>query len=252
MRNFVRNYNLKLIILLLFVSSISSTMVNSIKEFEYGSLEPNALLPIGTAGKEWTLEDVLTGQTISFSSFEGKAVVMDFFATWCIPCQQSMPDLVSLKSSFSSSELAIISVNTDVESNVALEEFASTYNLDWYLVKDTAGLSTFYGISSIPTIYVFDVDLKVYYRNVGAVSASFLSNLVNAILNIGSTPPTSNPQVPQNGFWAKNWYWFIILLVFVVIVAVVFIQRRMVIQENKRVKKQRLMEKRRKQMKRRR
>ncbi|NHJ48601.1 MAG: TlpA family protein disulfide reductase [Asgard group archaeon] len=212
------------------------------------------LIDVGTLGIDWTLEDILTDSSITFSSFRGKVIILDFFATWCVPCQDSMAEFANVKNSFSSHDLVIISIHSDSATESTLEDFAVDYNMDWKIVIDTANLRNHYEITNIPTIYIFDTDLRIHHRSEGIASASTLSNIINSILDEYKPPATTSrpPGEPLDGFWVKNWYWFGILLVFVVIGSVVFIQRRKVIEHNKKIHAEKIAEKRRKEQKRKR
>ncbi|MHA1629435.1 MAG: TlpA family protein disulfide reductase [Candidatus Heimdallarchaeota archaeon] len=210
------------------------------------------LKPIGTPGKEWTLKDVLSDMQITFSSYKGRVVLLDFFATWCQPCKMAMAEFAEVKSHFSSSELVIISISTDVEPESTLESYAATNGITWKLVIDTISLSDYYEVVSIPTIYIFDLDQKVGYADSGVKDASTLIQVINLFLDDDSTTQPSNNHEPTNGFWAKNWYWFGILLVFTIIAVSIYIQRQRVIQYNKKVQEERLARARKNQLKRRR
>ncbi|RLI64371.1 MAG: hypothetical protein DRP02_09920 [Candidatus Gerdarchaeota archaeon] len=210
------------------------------------------LKPIGTPGKEWTLKDVLSDMQITFSSYKGRVVLLDFFATWCQPCKMAMAEFAEVKSHFSSSELVIISISTDVEPESTLESYAATNGITWKLVIDTISLSDYYEVVSIPTIYIFDLDQKVGYADSGVKDASTLIQVINLFLDDDSTIQPSNNHEPTNGFWAKNWYWFGILLVFTIIAVSIYIQRQRVIQYNKKVREERLARARKNQLKRRR
>jgi thiol-disulfide isomerase/thioredoxin len=227
------------------VGSLSDSYINS----SYLPYKTN-LLDVGTVGKDWTLKDILTDNSITFSSFSGKVIVMDFFATWCVPCQESMAEFATLKNSFSSSELVIISVCAETIPETTVENFASNFNMNWKIVIDDFDLPTHYEVSNIPTIYIFDTTLKIHYRNAGSLSAASMTSIVNSILNPSSTPQPSGS--PSDGFWSKNWYWFGIALVFIIVGISVYVQRRKVIEHNKKVREARLKAARKKNLKKRR
>lgn len=206
------------------------------------------LLDIGDPGMDWSLKEIISDETILFSNYQGKVVLLDFFATWCVPCQEVIPELAAVRASFSTQQLIIISVGTDpsYDSEEQLEEFASTNNMNWLIVRDTITMTSYYEIESIPTIYIFDTDLNVAYRNVGVTGATMLESVIESILEESGIDPTpNNPSgnnTPADGFWVNNWYWVVILIVFAVIGASVFVQRQIVIRNNKKAREQKIAE----------
>ena len=209
------------------------------------------LLPKGSDTIGWTLEEILTDRAMSFSSFSGKVVLLDFFATWCGPCQTSMAELKEIKSHYSSSEVVVISMDTDPnqDSEEIIESFADEYGMNWYIFRDTEGISSFYQISSIPTFYIIDQDQKVYSSKVGVADASELINTIDKLID-DSSSNNQNTGDPIPEFWQNNWYCFLILPIFAIIGIAIVIQRQRAIQHNKKIRQQKLEEKKRKQRKR--
>ncbi|MCF2143199.1 MAG: TlpA family protein disulfide reductase [Candidatus Heimdallarchaeota archaeon] len=237
--------------ILILIQTVLLTQSYSIVNHPTHDFSPK-LKPIGTPGKDWTLKDVLSDTQITFSSYAGRVVLLDFFATWCQPCKIAMAEFAEVKSHFRSSELVIISISTDVEPESTLESYAAANGITWKLVIDTISLSDYYEVISIPTIYIFDLDQKVGYADSGVKDASTLIQVINLFLDDDSTTQPSNNHEPTNGFWAKNWYWFGILLVFIIIAVSIYIQRQRVIQYNKKVREERLARARKNRIKRRR
>ncbi len=247
--------NNQFIILVLFIS-LTSTIIATIDVAAetIPNEEYNAnLLPIGTLGMDWTLQEVISGSTMSFSSFQGKVVLLDFFATWCIPCKNFVPKLKEVKAQFSTNQLVIISLDTDPENDdiATIKTFAEDEGMDWYIFIDTKGISTFYEISSIPTFYILNYEQRVTFSGGGGIAASTIIGEINKLVHgPQTTTSTSSNGEPISGFWARSWYWFLIIGVFLIIGATIFIQRLKVQNYNKKVQQQRLEEKQRRTRKR--
>ncbi|NHJ06192.1 MAG: TlpA family protein disulfide reductase, partial [Candidatus Heimdallarchaeota archaeon] len=194
--------------------------------------------------------DILADSSITFSNFEGQVVLLDFFATWCDPCKTAMVELAELRHSYSAQQLVMISIGTDpaYDSEASLEAFAVTYNMNWKIVIDTIGLSDYYQITNIPTIYIFDKNLNVAYRNVGVVGSTLLEGVIDPLLGDSSSQPTTTRSSGNSadGFWVNNWYWVVILIIFTIIGISIFIQRRIVLMNNKKIREKELAEKKRK------
>ena len=109
----------------------------------------------------------LQGQTVSLKQLAGRVVVMDFWATWCPPCRESVPELKELTRKYPTDKLMLISVSADKDDR-AWKEFVAKKNMDWaqYRDADHKILDTF-GIHSFPTYLVIDGDGIIKERLTG-------------------------------------------------------------------------------------
>lgn len=129
-----------------------------------GRVVKQASLPVGSMAPDWTLEDS-AGKPHKLSEYRGKVVVMDFWATWCGPCQMAMPGMQSLHEKLSDRGVNVLGINCWEQADPAafMAEKKFTYGL---LVKGD-DVAKAYGVSGIPTFYVVGVDGKIIYNAVG-------------------------------------------------------------------------------------
>ena len=107
---------------------------------------------------------------------------MIFFATWCDPCKQEIPELAEINSKYNSSQVVIISVAPESEDDTKLRKFKKDYDMTWLVARDTVNLFNKFGIQVIPTIVILDEQGEVQFTKEGLTSASELSSVIDSLL----------------------------------------------------------------------
>lgn len=114
-------------------------------------------------GKELQLEGVTTqGVPLAWNTYRGKVVVVDFWATWCGPCQKELPNVIAAYEKHKAQGFEVIGVSLDKDLE-ALATFLEQKPLPWpTLAGDgTEELATKYGVRGIPTLMLVDREGKV-------------------------------------------------------------------------------------------
>ena len=89
---------------------------------------------------------------------EGKVTLLNFFTTWCRPCQEEMPAFRKLRAEYDAETLHMVSITPEVDESL-IEEFWNEYDGTWPVVKDPALAATSrWNANSYPTNLVFDAD----------------------------------------------------------------------------------------------
>lgn len=128
---------------------------------------------------DFTMTDVY-GNTFSLHDFRGKVVVLDFFATWCAPCLEEIPNLKYINDKFGSAcQVISISVDPYSDTDEQLRQFREDNDMMWIVALDTQDINMNYNVSAIPTIYVIDGNGNIWNRHVGYTEASVLEMEMN-------------------------------------------------------------------------
>jgi len=121
-----------------------------------GSVQQLRNLKVGQAAPEFTLPDP-DGKPVTLSSFRGqKAVVLDFWATWCGPCRMAMPDLQALADKYRGRDLEVLAVDQGESADQVRSFFARReYSLAVLLDQDNV-VGNAYGVRGLPTTVLVD------------------------------------------------------------------------------------------------
>lgn len=109
----------------------------------------------------------LDGKEFDLGSLRGKPVLVDFWATWCAPCRESMPHLAKLYDEFKEKGLALVSVSKD-DYPADAARFVAKYKYSWLNVADPEGESDGdWGESAIPRLVLIGKDSTVLFESLG-------------------------------------------------------------------------------------
>ncbi len=136
----------------------------------------------GEAAPDFTLAD-LQGHKVQLSSLKGKAVLLNFWATWCDPCKIEMPWLVDLQKKYGPQGLRIIGVAMDDASDKEIAAFARKMGVNYMILKGTEKIGDIYGgIDRLPLTYYIDRSGKVTDVIEGLASASVIEDDIKRAL----------------------------------------------------------------------
>lgn len=116
--------------------------------------------------KSFTLSDLKEKQH-SLADYQGKVVLVNFWASWCPPCIYEMPALQRLKQHFADRPFEILAINVG-EKKYRVRKFSKLINLDLPVLLDT-GSETFneWGVKTLPTSFLIDTKGNVVHRVLG-------------------------------------------------------------------------------------
>ena len=149
----------------------------------------------------------LDGQRVKLSDYRGKAVLLNFWATWCSPCKVEMPWFVDLQKKYSSDGLVILGVAMDDSETPKIAQFASEMGVNYPVLLGTDKVSEEYGnVEFLPTSFYIDRDGKIVGKGTGLLGRNEIEDNVRKALaspvagvhkaQAAPTVTTKNPKVP--------------------------------------------------------
>ncbi len=110
---------------------------------------------------EFSLPD-LDGRVHSGAEFSGKVVVIDFWATWCATCKETIPKLAEINRANKEKSLVVVGVTVDKGSDRKIERTGERLGVNYLVLRDKDNqLSETFGFKGIPSVYVFGRDGKL-------------------------------------------------------------------------------------------
>lgn len=148
----------------------------------------NGLIPApqeGFLAPDFTLE-TLQGETVTLSDLRGQVVLVNLWATWCMPCRAEMPAIETIYNDLRARGLVVLAVNsTSQDKTAAVESFVAEYGLTFPILMDYDGTAArLYQLTSLPTSFFIGRDGRIRKLVIGGpMSETMLRTQLESLLD---------------------------------------------------------------------
>lgn len=125
------------------------------------------------------------GKTVRLKDFKGKAVVLNFWATWCVPCKHEIPWLVAFQKQYGPQGLVILGLAMD-QSPPAVRKFLRNVRVNYPILMANQALADQYFVKGLPTSIYIDANGRITDQVPGASSRSVIENEIKLALSNAS------------------------------------------------------------------
>jgi peroxiredoxin len=149
---------------------------------------------LGKPAPGFALRD-LAGHPVSLADYRGKAVLINFWATWCAPCQVEMPWFIALEQKYASQGFTVLGIDKDYPEDLPkVPGFAKKMNLNYPVLYGNAKTYAAYGCCDyLPTSYYVDRAGTVRIATVGLGERDTVETYIRRLLQ--SSPPQPDTQI---------------------------------------------------------
>jgi thiol-disulfide isomerase/thioredoxin len=119
--------------------------------------------------------------------YEGRVLVLDFWATWCAPCKMEIPHLVELQEKYRDQGLTVVGITVDENPDKDVPPYAAEVGMNYVNVRGNDALMGKFGIIGLPTLIIYDRDGNEVLKRPGYVEKDQLEAALKPLL----APPSS-------------------------------------------------------------
>ena len=138
------------------------------------------LFTLGATAQELTLKDI-QGHVHHLTDYRGKWVLVNFWATWCAPCLEELPDLIALHNAHKNTDLIVIGIAMEYPSTKVVLDFLKAHPLPYPIVLGDYKIAKQIGVvQALPTSYLFDQTGKLVSSQSGSVTRASVEEFISS------------------------------------------------------------------------
>ena len=131
----------------------------------------------------FTLADA-DGKPVNLAEYRGKVVLLNFWATWCGPCEVEIPWFIEFQRKYKDRDFAVLGVSFDDDGWKSVKPYIATHKINYRIVIGSEKMAQLYGgVDSLPTSFILDRQGRIAAQHVGLVDKSDYQNEILKLLD---------------------------------------------------------------------
>lgn len=136
---------------------------------------------VGSVAPGFSMQDI-DGKPLDLASYNGKVVLLDFWATWCVPCQSEIPHFVEFQNNYAGQGFQVVGISMD-DGPKPVREFYQKYKMNYPVGMGTTKLAESYGgILGLPVTFLIGRDGHIAAKYVGLTDTGTIEQKVQSLL----------------------------------------------------------------------
>jgi len=124
-----------------------------------------------------------SGKPVRLSDFRGKVVLLNFWATWCVPCAAEIPWFIEFNKTHQDAGFVTLGVSLDEDGWDAVKPYMDQRKINYRVMVGNDDIAQLYGANSLPTTFLIDKSGRIAATHVGLCSKSEYETDIQAVLN---------------------------------------------------------------------
>jgi peroxiredoxin len=124
------------------------------------------------------------GTPVTLADYHGKVVLLNFWATWCGPCEVEIPWFIEFEQKYKDRDFAVLGVSFDDDGWKSVRPYIASHKINYRVMIGTEKMSQLYGgVDSLPTTFIVDRQGRIAAQHVGLVDKSDYQNEILKLLD---------------------------------------------------------------------
>src|SRR5580698_5148091 len=136
---------------------------------------------VGSVAPNFSMQDV-DGKPLALANYGGKVVLLDFWATWCVPCRSEIPHFVEFQKNYAAQGFQVVGISMD-DGPEPVRKFYQQFKMNYPVAMGTTQLAESYGgILGLPVTFLIGRDGKIAAKYVGLTDTATIQQKVESLL----------------------------------------------------------------------